>query len=294
MSAMEESAGKLTIVPTPIGNLGDITARAKGALGECDAIYAEDTRITGRLLANLGISKPLHRLDENTMAQKAPEALERVQAGEAIAYCTDAGMPGVSDPGLRLVALAHEMGAPVEVLPGASALTVAYVASGVTAPRLFFGAFLPRKATETIALVNQLKGLDAALVFYESPHRIVASLEAIRSVLPERRVAVCRELTKLHEEVIRGSIGEVIADLSARDAIRGEIALVIWPPAADEEALPLDDELLLARARELYGAGAAGREVRRALQDEFGISKNRAYDIAVQAKPDQSAASHGA
>lgn len=284
MASMEGITGKLLIVATPIGNLGDITIRAKEALASADAIYAEDTRITGKLLANLGISRPLHRLDENIMVEAAPEVIERVQAGQQVAYCTDAGMPGISDPGLRLVGMAHERGIPVEVLPGASALTVAYVASGVMAQRFFFGAFLPRRAAEIAALMEQLKVLDAALIFYESPHRIVSALEAIRRSLPERTVTVCRELTKLHEEVLRGPIAEVQAELASRESIKGEIALVIWPPAEGEADIPLDGELLLARARELYGQGCSGRDVRRALQDEFGISKNRAYGITVEAK----------
>ena len=287
MACMQESSGKLLIVATPIGNLGDVTARAKEMLAASDAIYAEDTRITGKLLANLGISRPLHRLDENVMVETAPEVIERVQSGQVVSYCTDAGMPGISDPGLRLVAMAHEMDVPVEVLPGASALTVAYVASGVTAPHFYFGAFLPRKTAEIVTLIESLKNLDAALIFYESPHRIVAALEAIQTVLPERRVAVCRELTKLHEEILRGSIDEVRAELESRESIKGEIALVLWPPEAGEETIPLDEELLLVRAQELYGQGLSGRDVRRALQDEFNISKNRAYDITVEAKPDE-------
>lgn len=282
---MQDEHGKLLIVPTPIGNLGDITYRSREALADSDVIYAEDTRITGKLLANIGISSPLVRLDENVMLERAPEVIAHVRAGETVSYCTDAGMPGVSDPGLRLVAFAHEEGVPVEVLPGASASTVAYVASGTTCPRFFFGAFLPRKRSETIALMEQLRTLDAALIFYESPHRICAALEAIEEVFPSRTIAVCRELTKLHEEIVRGDIQDVRADLEARESIRGEIVLVIWPPDSTETVPTLDEELLVSRALELYADDLTSRDVRRALQDEFGVSKNRAYDIAVQAKP---------
>ena len=159
-------AGKLIIVPTPLGNLGDMTARAIDAMGEADVVFAEDTRVTGRLLRAFGVDAPLERLDEQVMGGRAAEVVERVLAGEVAAYCTDAGMPGVSDPGLRLVAAARSAGAPVEVLPGPTAAATAYVASGTVNPRFYFGGFLPRKAAEQRACREALRGLDAALVFY--------------------------------------------------------------------------------------------------------------------------------
>ena len=150
----------------------------------------------------------MERLDEAMIGAKAASVMERVAAGEVLAYCSDAGMPGVSDPGLRLVAAAHEAGVPAEVLPGASAAACAYVASGTVCPRFYFGGFFPRKAGEQRTVLEELRGLDAALVFYESPNRLVAALAAIAEVLPLRKVAVCRELTKLHEEVARGTAAE--------------------------------------------------------------------------------------
>ncbi len=202
-------AGKLIIVPTPIGNLGDMTLRSLEALRAADTVCAEDTRVTGKLLAHFDIRKPLERLDEAMIGAKAASVMERVAAGEVVAYCSDAGMPGVSDPGLRLVAAAHEAGVPAEVLPGASAAACAYVASGTVCPRFYFGGFFPRKAGEQRTVLEELRGLDAALVFYESPNRLVAALAAIAEVLPWREVAVCRELTKLHEEVARGTAAEL-------------------------------------------------------------------------------------
>ena len=202
--------GKLVICPTPLGNLGDVTQRSLDAFASCDVVCCEDTRVTGKLLSALGLRKPLERLDEATISHKAEVIAQRVLSGEAIAYASDAGMPGVSDPGLRLVDAARTVGAMVEVLPGPTAVTTAYVASGFTAQSFYFGAFFPRKKGERQKLLTSLKSLDAVLVFYESPLRIVSALKAVQETFPLRRVAVCRELTKLHEEVVRGRVAEVV------------------------------------------------------------------------------------
>ncbi len=201
-------AGRITIVPTPIGNLGDITLRALDALRTADVVCAEDTRVSGGLLAALGISKRLERLDENAMGSRAADVVARAADGQHIAYCTDAGMPGVSDPGMRLVAAAREAGVAVEVLPGASAAITAYVASGTACSRFYFGGFFPRKAGERERMLDSLRSLDAALVFYESPNRLCDALDTIARAYPMRQVAVCRELTKLHEEVARGTASQ--------------------------------------------------------------------------------------
>ena len=282
-------AGKLIIVPTPIGNLGDMTLRSLEALRTADMVCAEDTRVTGKLLAHFDIRKPLERLDEAMIGAKAASVMERVAAGEVVAYCSDAGMPGVSDPGLRLVAAAHEAGVPVEVLPGASAAACAYVASGTVCPRFYFGGFFPRKAGEQRAVLEDLRGLDAALVFYESPNRLVTALAAIAEVLPWREVAVCRELTKLHEEVARGTAVELRALFGARaeepGGIRGEIALVIDAPGEDETAADAAEAAASAEARavELAAEGLRTKEVARRLAAEFGIARNDAYELAMAA-----------
>ncbi len=282
-------AGKLIIVPTPIGNLGDMTLRSLEALRTADTVCAEDTRVTGKLLAHFDIRKPLERLDEAMIGAKAASVMERVAAGEVVAYCSDAGMPGVSDPGLRLVAAAHEAGVPVEVLPGASAAACAYVASGTVCPRFYFGGFFPRKAGEQRAVLEELRGLDAALVFYESPNRLVTALAAIAEVLPWREVAVCRELTKLHEEVARGTAVELRALFGARaeepGGIRGEIALVIDAPGEDETAADAAEAAASAEARavELAAEGLRTKEVARRLAAEFGIARNDAYELAMAA-----------
>ena len=282
-------AGKLIIVPTPIGNLGDMTLRSLEALRAADTVCAEDTRVTGKLLAHFDIRKPLERLDEAMIGAKAASVMERVAAGEVVAYCSDAGMPGVSDPGLRLVAAARVAGVPVEVLPGASAAACAYVASGTVCPRFYFGGFFPRKAGEQRTVLEKLRGLDAALVFYESPNRLVAALAAIAEVLPWREVAVCRELTKLHEEVARGTAVELRALFGARaeepGGIRGEIALVIDAPGEDETAADAAEAAASAEARavELAAEGLRTKEVARRLAAEFGIARNDAYELAMAA-----------
>lgn len=282
-------AGKLIIVPTPIGNLGDMTLRSLEALRTADMVCAEDTRVTGKLLAHFDIRKPLERLDEAMIGSRAAGVMERVAAGEVLAYCSDAGMPGVSDPGLRLVAAARVAGVPVEVLPGASAAACAYVASGTVCPRFYFGGFFPRKAGEQRAVLEELRGLDAALVFYESPNRLVTALAAIAEVLPWRSVAVCRELTKLHEEVARGTAAELVERFAARaeepGGIRGEIALVIDAPGEDETAADAAEAAASAEARavELAAEGLRTKQIAKQLAAEFGIARNDAYELAMAA-----------
>ena len=280
-------AGKLIICPTPIGNLGDMTERALEALRSADAVCAEDTRVTGKLLAAFRIEKRIERLDEALIGERASSLVERVAAGEVIAYCSDAGMPGVSDPGLRLVRAAREAGVPVEVLPGATAVATAYVASGSANPRFYFGGFFPRKAAEQRSVLEELRSLDAALVFYESPNRLVAALSAIAEVLPWRAVAVCRELTKLHEEVARGTAAELRELFAARakepGGVRGEIALVIDAPGEAEAAAGAEiaTASATARAAELVAEGLRTKEVAKRLTVEFGIPRNDAYELAI-------------
>ena len=259
-----------------------MTLRSLEALREADVVCAEDTRVTGKLLAHFGIEKRLARLDEAMIGSRAAGVVERVAAGEVVAYCSDAGMPGV-------VAAAREAGVAVEVLPGASAAACAYVASGTVCPRFYFGGFFPRKATEQRTVLAELSGLDAALVFYESPNRLVAALSVIAEVLPWREVAVCRELTKLHEEVARGSAAELRERFAARaeepGGVRGEIALVIDAPGETEAAVGAEEAAASAaeRAVELVAEGLRTKEVTKHLVAEFGISRNDAYNLAMEA-----------
>ncbi len=282
--------GKLVVVPTPIGNLGDVTLRSLDALRSADAIYAEDTRVTGRLLSALecDAAKP-RRLDENTLASKVDEVAARIAAGDVVAYCTDAGMPGVSDPGMRLVAEMRERELPVEVLPGASAAATAYVASGFSATSYFFGGFFPRKQGDRASRLAGLADLDAALVFYESPKRLASALKAVADAFPSRRVAVCRELTKLHEEVVvlpSGEAAELFAQREAEGGVKGEIAFVIDAPAAEEGERNVADAVEQAReaAVGLVCEGMRQKDAAKLLSERFGLPRNEAYALALSAK----------
>ncbi|WP_041422701.1 16S rRNA (cytidine(1402)-2'-O)-methyltransferase [Slackia heliotrinireducens] len=281
--------GMLYICATPIGNLGDITLRTLDALRSADVVCAEDTRVTGKLLAHFEIEKRLERLDEATITEQAEAVIDRIAAGQTVAFCSDAGMPGVSDPGARLIAAAQAKGVPYTVLPGASAATTAYVASGFVNPKFYFAGFFPRKAGQRTEALEALLNFDATVVFYESPHRLVSALAAIADTLPTREVAVCRELTKIHEEVARGMAGEVAARFAEREAaspIKGEIAIVIGPPTQDEAqaAQVTTEDAALARARELLASGGmTKKDVMRALCKEFNLSRNDAYELVHQA-----------
>lgn len=276
--------GKLVIVPTPLGNLGDVSRRVREALGQADAILAEDTRVTGRLLNALDLQGlRLERLDENLMGQRSHAIIERVKEGETLAYCSDAGMPGVSDPGLRLVRAAREADVPVEVLPGPSAAVTAYVASGTLCPRFYFGGFFPRKDAQRQQLLKTLAPLDAALVFYESPNRLVSALDCIARMLPQREVAVCRELTKLHEEVVRGTTSQVKDEFSSRENVRGEVALVIDAPNEAEAHAAADEATQVAAqsAQQLLDQGLRPRQVAQQVAQTFGIPRNKAYELVI-------------
>ena len=260
--------------------------RALEALRTADVVCCEDTRVTGKLLSALGVEgKRLERLDEEMIASRASAVLDRVSAGERVVYCSDAGMPGVSDPGQRLIDAAYGAGVSVEVLPGPTAVATAYVASGFTCPRFYFGGFFPRKAGERAQVVGMLNKLDAVSVFYESPQRVVGCLEAIAAELPTRRVAVCRELTKLHEEVVRGTAAELAHDFAARakaGAIKGEIVVVV-DVASEEEAQAMRQASLDAARAEALRLRAEGaftkKEIAALLQETYGIARNDAYDL---------------
>ncbi|HEV3245075.1 MAG TPA: 16S rRNA (cytidine(1402)-2'-O)-methyltransferase [Candidatus Paceibacterota bacterium] len=219
--------GTLSIVATPIGNLEDITLRALRALKECDVIYAEDTRVISKLLARYEIKKPLQRLDAATEDKKAKEVIERLEAGEKIALVSDAGTPGISDPGARLVARVREFApeAKIEAIPGASALVAAVSIAGLPSDEFLFLGFLPHKKGRQTAI----KFIAASLVpvvVYESPHRVEKLLEEL-AVAGVEKVGVARELTKVYEEFLQGTPAEVAADLARRKALRGEFVVIV-------------------------------------------------------------------
>lgn len=263
MAACSSTSGRLIIVGTPIGNLGDLTPRVEQAFEAADAICCEDTRVTSKLLAHLGISRPLVRCDENVIASRSPELIGRMLAGDVIAFASDAGMPSVSDPGQVLVDAAREAGVDVEVIPGPSACVTALVASGIPCEHFYFEGFLPRKHGERVRRLSQLAAIPGALLFYESPHRVAASLEAVAEVFPARQVALCRELTKLHEEVLRARAPYLLEQVRERGELKGEMVLVVAPPSEEE---------LAAFASMMPGAaaGAAGAvDVDEALQKDI-------------------------
>ncbi len=214
----------LYVVATPIGNLEDVTLRALRVLGEVDVIAAEDTRVTGRLLARHGLRRRMLSYRAPVEERMLPRVLEALQAGD-VALVTDAGTPTLSDPGQRLVDAAWAAGHRVVPLPGPSAVTAALAAAGWGGPGFCFTGYLPRKPGELRRFFEGLRGADRPTVAFESPHRLRRALAALAEVLPERRVALARELTKVHEEVLRGTAAEVLAALG--EPVRGEITLVI-------------------------------------------------------------------
>jgi 16S rRNA (cytidine1402-2'-O)-methyltransferase len=241
---MTDVPGRLYLVATPIGNLEDITFRAVRVLKEADLIACEDTRQTRKLLDHYGIDKPTVSYHEHNEAERAAELTARLVAGARIALVSDAGMPLVSDPGYRLVQAAIAAGVPVEPVPGPSAALAALAASGLPTDSFHFAGFLPAKAGQRARMLELLRGEQATLVFYEAPHRILETLEAVENTLGPRPVVVARELTKLHEEFLRGTVAEVRAALAGRPAIKGEITLLVGraeePPPDDtpiEEAV---------------------------------------------------------
>lgn len=279
--------GRLVIVPTPLGNLGDVSKRAMDALSAVDVVACEDTRVTGKLLSALGISgAKLERMDEATLSRKGLELVERIAVeGISVAYCTDAGMPGISDPGQRLIDQAYARHVPVAVLPGATAASTAYVASGFSCPAFYFGAFAPRKASERKRLFESLKELDAALVFYDSPHRIADTLSAVAAAFPLRQVAVCRELSKLHEETVRGLAPDVAAEFAARaeeGRVRGEFVFVVNAPdkqEAQQDALSNIEAARALIAEEKEAGTLTNKDLVQAVRDVFGLSRNEAYAL---------------
>jgi len=221
-------AGTLYVVATPIGNLEDITLRALRVLREVDLVAAEDTRRTRSLLQAYGVRAPVVSYFEHNQARRGPELLRRLQAGARVALVTDAGTPGVSDPGFRLVRLCRDAGVPVVPVPGASALVAALSAAGVPADRFVFEGFLPVKPGRRLARLRALHALVRPVVLYESPHRLLATLEAIEAVFGEAEVVLAREVTKRFEEFRRGTAGGLRAALAAA-GVRGEVTLVVNP-----------------------------------------------------------------
>jgi 16S rRNA (cytidine1402-2'-O)-methyltransferase len=268
-------AGYLYVVGTPIGNLGDLSDRARETLGTVDLVAAEDTRRTGRLLEHIGVRVPMLSLFEGNERQRIDELLARLRDGERVALVSDAGMPAVSDPGFRLLRGAADAGIQIRVVPGPSAVTAALVVSGLPTDRWVFEGFLPRRPSERRERLRALAHDPRTVVLFESPLRVITLLRDVLVELGDRRAVVARELTKLHEEVVRGRISEVIASLDAEP--RGELVVVI--EGAEARAAGLDE--MVEEARRLVADGMRKREAAVAVARRGGGSANEIYGALV-------------
>ena len=273
-------SGKLYLVPTPIGNLGDISRRMADTMAGADFLAAEDTRVTVKLLNHLGLKKPMVSYHRHNCSTAGPAIVERLLAGESCALVTDAGTPAISDPGEDLVALCAQHDIPVEAMPGPCALICALSVSGLPTARFTFEGFLPQNKKNRRSHLDSLKGEQRTMVFYEAPHKLEDTLEDFVAVFgEERRIALCRELTKLHEEVVRTTVGQALADCATRPP-RGEYVLVVEgaPEAPAQEA---DPQAALERVAQLRGEGLSLKEACAKAGEEFGIKKRQLYDMSL-------------
>ena len=270
----------LVLVGTPIGNLADLPPRAVDALAAADAICCEDTRRTGRLLEHAGVARPaLIVVNDHTEVRAIAGVLDRLDRGERVAVVSDAGMPGISDPGERLVRAAVDAGHPVEVVPGPSAAVAALVVSGLPSGRFAFEGFLPRKGSGRTSRLAELATEARTVVLYEAPHRVARTLADLAAACgADRRVSIARELTKLHEEHWRGTLAEAVAWATGSEP-RGELVLVLDgappPPAVDAHRIE-------AALTEELNDGASARDAAATVAHDLGVPKRRAYELAVQ------------
>lgn len=267
-------AGTLYVVATPIGNLEDISYRAVRILRECDLIACEDTRQTRKLLGHYGIDRPAVSYHEHNEQARAAELVAELAAGRTVALVTDAGTPLVSDPGYRVVRAAIDAGIAVVALPGASALMTALAASGLATDAFHFAGFPPAKEGQRRKLFERLAGLQATLVFYEAPHRIVAALGDLIAVMGDRQAVIARELTKLHEEILRGRLTELREQLAARPSIKGEITLLLDRHGEAQAPPPVS---LAGQVRECEAGGLARMDAIKEVARRNGVGKREVY-----------------
>jgi 16S rRNA (cytidine1402-2'-O)-methyltransferase len=271
-------AGTLYLVSTPIGNLEDITHRAVRLLGEVDVIACEDTRHTKKLLNHYGINTRTVSYHEHNERERAIELLERLRRGSDVAIVTDAGTPAISDPGFRLARIAIENDIRVVPVPGASALITALVASGMPTDEFFFGGFLPARSGARRTRLSELRSIPATLIFYEGPHRIAATLKDAREILGERKAVVARELTKMHEEIVRGSLSELAARFSAAESARGEMVLIVDRAVIEgEDGKDKAVASIAALVADCENEGLDHRAALKKVARELGISRDEAY-----------------
>lgn len=274
-------AGTLYLVPTPIGNLGDISPRAKKTLAEADFIAAEDTRVSLKLLNHLELKKPLVSYYEHNKNESGPRIVERLLAGESCALVTDAGSPAISDPGEDLVALCAKAGVCVCAIPGPCAAVTALSVSGLPTGRFCFEGFLSTNKKSRREHLDSLKSERRTMIFYEAPHKLQNTLKDLTDAFgPERRISLCRELTKLHEQILRMTLGEALAYYTENDP-RGEYVLILEGAAeASVEALTLEDAVSLALER--IASGTSKKDAVREVSRETGFPKNALYDAVLR------------
>ena len=275
-SSYGQDSGKLYLVPTPIGNLEDITLRAKRILQEADYIAAEDTRTSGILLEKIGVHNHMLSFHKYNSKERAPELIKLMKNGAVIAEISDAGMPVISDPGYILVQECIKNNIPVVPLPGASAFATALIASGFDAQPFTYYGFLPRKKSEQQSFFEQMNKARATSIFYEAPHRLVKTLNNMSEILDsERKIVVARELTKIHEEFIRGTISEV-TDYFEQNAPRGEFVVLISPNIIEEKQLSWLE--LIKMVNRLVDKGESKKSAIKLVAQENNISKNELYE----------------
>ena len=270
----------LVLVPTPIGNLGDISPRAAQALADADFIAAEDTRVSVKLLNHLSLKKPLVSYHEHNKQESGQQILARLQAGETCALVTDAGTPAISDPGEDLVRLCAAHGVPVTAIPGPCAAVTALAVSGLSTGRFTFEGFLSVNKKNRREHLSSLQGETRTMIFYEAPHKLCGTLEDLLEAFgPQRSIALCRELTKLHEEVLRMSLQEAV-DYYREQAPRGEYVLIVAGAAPKVQEAPSLDQCLLMVAA-LRSQGSSLKDAVRQVSRDTGMARNTLYDAAL-------------
>jgi len=281
---MHRPPGTLYLVATPLGHLEDITLRALRVLREADAIAAEDTRTAARLCGRHGIRTPLLSLHEHNESARAEAIVARLRAGESIALVSEAGTPGISDPGARLVRAVAAAGLRIEPVPGPCALVAAAAVSGLPTDRFLFEGFLPPRPTERRRVLAALRAEPRTLVFYEAPHRIVEALRDLAGALGPREAVVARELTKVHEEILRGTLPQLAAVMAARGEPKGEFTVVVAGAPEEASAAEADDGTLRAALRAALDAGRTPKDAVAEVAATLGTSRNRVYRISLELK----------
>ena len=278
------SCGTLYLIATPIGNLEDISARALRLLGEVDLIACEDTRHTAKLLSHYGIATPRESYHEHNEAGRTPQLIEQLQSGRNIALVSDAGSPLLSDPGFPLVSACRQAGIAVIPIPGPSAVIAALTGSGLPSESFFFVGFLPSRAALRRRRLQEISAIPATLVIYEAPHRLLGSLADMVQLLGNRKACLARELTKIHEEWITGTLEEILGQMSLRESIKGEIALVVEKGEAAPQPNAWPASIRQHLEQEMAETGSSHKEALKSIARKRGLSRKDAYRLLVTDK----------